>query len=252
MKKFKSYSQFLGAIIFALVFIVACQPTPEPANTPVATLNASTETSVTPAGSSDAPTNTVPSSTLSSEDTLTPGNLDVTGSAVEEDGEDENIVPPPAADTPTATAASCQPPAGWVIYIVRPSDTFFALGLATNQTVEELLEANCTRDVSLLAGQELYLPFIPTPPSAPATDTRIPTILPDASPDTETPTLAASATLPPPATDTSTSTAIPTPPPTDTPGVTLTATIPRPSTDTPTPTLAVTGVPVIVTPESSP
>ncbi|MCX7682058.1 MAG: LysM peptidoglycan-binding domain-containing protein [Anaerolineae bacterium] len=82
---------------------------------------------------------------------------------------------PPATETAaplTPTPSSpllpvCQPPAGWTVYIVRPGDTLYRLGLRTGVAALVLAEANCLSTLTIYAGQRLYLPpslyLTPTP-----------------------------------------------------------------------------------------
>jgi LysM repeat protein len=76
------------------------------------------------------------------------------------------------------TSTPCLPPSKWVAYTVRPGDTLFVLSQQTNVTVGQLQSANCLKDTTIRAGQQLFLPFVPTP-TATATFTPSPTWTPD-------------------------------------------------------------------------
>jgi hypothetical protein len=53
-------------------------------------------------------------------------------------------------------------PEDWVIYVVQPGDSLFAIAQAVGSTVPELLRANCIPDAdSLTSGTELYVPVLP-------------------------------------------------------------------------------------------
>lgn len=159
-----------------------------------------------------------------------------------------------APDTPTplptiaATATFipptvCAPPTYWVVYIVRPGDTLFRLGVLVGLTTDALQSANCLASDQIYVGQRLFLPFIPARPSAtptstatqvPDTDTPVPTRTRTAPRPTATPVTPTITSLPTAThTYTPTSTAIPTPTDTLTP-------LPSP-TDMPTATEEATG-----------
>ena len=84
----------------------------------------------------------------------------------------------PTPTPPTPEATSCGAPSGWKLYIVRPNDNLFRLGLKTQTTVEQIKLANCLTSDLIFAGNSLYLPFLPpidTPaPQPPSTATLIP------------------------------------------------------------------------------
>jgi LysM repeat protein len=74
-------------------------------------------------------------------------------------------VPPPP---PTSTPVPCGPLPGWVIYVVQSGDSLFRLALKTGTTVAQVQRANCLGNTTgIHAGQALYLPFIPVPPTLP-------------------------------------------------------------------------------------
>jgi LysM repeat protein len=57
----------------------------------------------------------------------------------------------------------CKPPPGWVAYTVKSGDTLFEISQRTNVTVGQLQNANCLPDATIRAGQQLFIPFLPTP-----------------------------------------------------------------------------------------
>jgi LysM repeat protein len=155
------------------------------------------------------------------------------------------IIYVPGFSTPVPVVV-CGPPAGWVYYIVQPSDTLYKLSLIYKVSVSQLQLANCLGTSTYIrVGQRLFVPFYvpPTP-----TFTLTPTVT-----RTPTPTLTPSntATLPvgfTPAptytfTPTSTSTSTPTPTFTFTPTPTSTSTATSTPTETSTPTLTFTPTP---------
>ncbi len=73
----------------------------------------------------------------------------------------ETISPP--TSTPSSTLSSplipsCSPPAGWVVYTVRPGETLYSLALRTGVTALALMEANCLGAPTLYPNQQIYLP----------------------------------------------------------------------------------------------
>jgi LysM repeat protein len=77
-------------------------------------------------------------------------------------------------DTPTSTLlyvpvptkhsppVQCFRPIGWVIYIVRPGDTLYRLGLAFGIPWQELMRRNCLTSTTIRTGQRIYVPYTPT------------------------------------------------------------------------------------------
>jgi uncharacterized protein len=130
---------------------------------------------------------------------------------------------------------ACGPPAGWVVYTVRPGDTLGRLSRAFGINVEQLRQANCLAGSNLIvAGQRLYVPFAlvePTPLPLP-TETLAPTptdtLLPTA---TQTPLLPTATSVPP---------TIAPEPPTDTPEPPTDTPVPEPTESRETPTVAPT------------
>jgi LysM repeat protein len=120
-------------------------------------------------------------------------------------------LPADPAGNPSPTV--CGPPAGWVIYIIQPGDTLFALAQRTGTTVAAIQLANCLPNTTIYSGTGLYLP------ASPATVT--PSLTPTATP-TGSATATGSATVTPSATSTPEQpqpqfTATSTPSPTSTP-----------------------------------
>ena len=67
----------------------------------------------------------------------------------------------PTALSPTAlptSAASCSPPANWVLYTVQSGDTVTRLAFLHETTVSAIIQGNCLQSVTLYGGQLLYLP----------------------------------------------------------------------------------------------
>ncbi len=64
---------------------------------------------------------------------------------------------------PTRTAIPCGAPAGWIQYIVQPSDTLFHISQLYRTTVSALQNANCLGySTTIYAGQKLWVPNVPT------------------------------------------------------------------------------------------
>ena len=145
--------------------------------------------------------------------------------------------------TPVVTTLSpeksidCLPPDGWVVYLVKPTDSLLRLSLLYRTSVETLQVANCLGDRTLIEpGQMLYVPPLPTPtvtPTRTPTRTRVPgsVVLPTSPsqgennppPTTAIPTLVVPTSTPKP-----TATPIP---PTATPLPSPTRTLPPPPTE---------------------
>jgi hypothetical protein len=126
------------------------------------------------------------------------------------------VLNPSPSETLQLPTSSCEPPAGWVLYIVQPRDTLLGLAVKTNTFVDQLMLANCLTSSQVATGSRLYLPFVPP------TDTLLP--FPSSA---LTPTNTATTSPTPRPIDTLTSTD--TPRPIDTLTSTSTATItPRP------------------------
>lgn len=89
-------------------------------------------------------------------------------------------VEPSATRMATSTFIPCvpRPPYGWVPYTVQYGDTLSKLSRDFNVSVSQLMIVNCLVSDRILAGQVLYVPYVPT-----RTPTRTPT-----STITETPT----------------------------------------------------------------
>ena len=134
---------------------------------------------------------------------------------------------PSRTATATHVATACNPPVGWISYIVQAGETLAVLANRHRTTVVNLQTANCLTTSLIFTGQLLYVP--------------------DNLPPTSSPTVTTTATITHTATRTSTSTSIPTatrtlvPSPTRTPTRTLTPTVYYSATITRTPTITSTG-----------
>ncbi len=71
--------------------------------------------------------------------------------------------PQPPTESPSLTPTACGPPRGWVLYTVEAGDSLFRLSQKFNVTISELQRANCLTGTNIRAGQQLYVPFVPTP-----------------------------------------------------------------------------------------
>lgn len=99
---------------------------------------------------------------------------------------------------PTLTAIACGPPFGWVRYTIQPGDTLYGLSVRLNVSVPLLLSANCMTSSYLIAGQLLWVPYIPAPlPTQPAPPTQ-PVITETVPVETVIPTEVTPATEEPP------------------------------------------------------
>ena len=159
---------------------------------------------------------------------------------------------PTATPVPTDEVANCGPPAGWIQYEVRPFDNLFRISLDLGITISEILFANCrdSNDVSITAGELIFLPSLPTNSGPPGSNTSTPTMTPMPT-NTPVPPTATPTHTPVPPTPTPTNTPIP---PTPTPPPVSTATnTPMPPTHTPIPPTATpTNTPVPPTPTNTP
>jgi len=158
---------------------------------------------------------------------------------------------PTRTATPTATRPrTCYVRPDWVPYIVQPGDTLSDIARRANIGLDELMRGNCLTSYTILVGQELRVPRMPTPrPTKTPTRTATPTGAPTSGTPTNTPTPTVTPTNTPTPTITPTPTETPTggaptdtPTPTATPTPTETPTGERP-TDTPTNTPAPTDTP---------
>jgi hypothetical protein len=136
-----------------------------------------------PTGTATPPGLTRAVGTMPFDTSVTPGmTTTLTLPAVAAISETPSVASPP----PTDTATVCGPPSRWVRYTVQPGDTLFELGLHTNVSVQELQVANCLSATTIRVGQQLFLPYIPTPTFTPTlTPLPTPTLDPSAvwSPD---------------------------------------------------------------------
>jgi LysM repeat protein len=82
---------------------------------------------------------------------------------------------PTATQTPTntdlPTVTSCVMRFDWLTYRVKRGDTLFSIAVATGSTVRELMDANCLTSDRIFAGQLLYVPRLPIPPTLTYTPT---------------------------------------------------------------------------------
>jgi len=74
---------------------------------------------------------------------------------------------PSQSALPSSTLTPCKSPPGWVAYTVKFGDTLFEISQRTNVTVGQLQNGNCLTGVAIRVGQQLYIPFIPTPTFTP-------------------------------------------------------------------------------------
>jgi len=161
-------------------------------------------------------------------------------------------------NTPTSTRAVCRPPAGWVIYVIKPGDTLISIAAKYNISYVVLQKANCLASANVIKyGQTLYVPNIPTSTptetTIPPTKTRVPPTLATRTPTaTPTPTQIPLTNTPVPThtpttvntpTPTLVPTLVPTHTPTQPPTHTPTNTPLPPATDTPVPTATPTPTP---------
>lgn len=64
--------------------------------------------------------------------------------------------------TPAINAIACQKPSTWISYTVLLNDTLSALAYRSGTSVEQLQQVNCLNDTLIFAGQQLYLPTLPS------------------------------------------------------------------------------------------
>lgn len=118
-----------------------------------------------------------------------------------------NTTPAPQAPTATATPEDTpaptetrvcvvEPPAGWVLYVIREGDALSGLAQRANIPVETLLEINCLPDVLLSIGQEVWVPQAALPPTR--TPMPLPTATNPPSPPPPTATTPGNTPVPPP------------------------------------------------------
>ncbi len=136
---------------------------------------------------------------------------------------------PTPTPIPTATglahpACAVRVPQGWVGYRVQAGDTLSGIAVRTGASMARLQGVNCLASTQVNLGTILYVPFLPTPPTAtPVPPTRTPT---NTSVPTHTPTW-----TPVP---THTPTVEPTTAPTDEPSATPTEAATEVATEAPT------------------
>lgn len=141
--------------------------------------------------------------------------------------------------TITPTPQICTAPNGWVLYTVRFGETLSYFANYFGYSIESLMTANCLESEIIVAGQQIYLPWTPYPPTRTPTRTRTSTATNASSASTSTRTPTPTSTLSPTATFTYTVL-----PNTLTPTQTFTTIPPSPTfTDTPNPTSTFTNTP---------
>lgn len=64
--------------------------------------------------------------------------------------------------TPAITAVACQKPSTWISYNVLLNDTLSELAYRSGTSVEQIQQVNCLNDTLIFAGQQLYLPTLPS------------------------------------------------------------------------------------------
>lgn len=153
-----------------------------------------------------------------------------------------------AIATPSATASAmplvCSPPYGWVNYTVRFGESLAYFANYFNVSVDTLLTANCLENSFITAGQNLFLPWTPFPPTRTPTRTSTNTSEPGNPLSTQTPTATWTRTSTP--SNTATFTSIP---PTSTELPTATQIPPTATgTDQPDPTQTGTPTPILELP----
>ncbi len=90
--------------------------------------------------------------------------------------------------TSSPTAIICQAPYGWVTYSVRFGETLAYFANYFNINTDSLIEANCLEASSISAGQTIFLPWTPYPPTRTPTLTSTNTAIPPTLISTRTPT----------------------------------------------------------------
>lgn len=77
------------------------------------------------------------------------------------------VVPPASTPTPPPTAVPCvvQKPANWVRTAVVRGDTLYELAAKHNTSIDRITQANCLHETGLLAGQQIWLPYVPPTPT---------------------------------------------------------------------------------------
>jgi hypothetical protein len=71
--------------------------------------------------------------------------------------------PKPIVPQPPAQAQACGLPSNWEAYTVQSSDTLWSLAQRTGTSTQRIQTANCLTGTLIVAGQVLYLPFVPAP-----------------------------------------------------------------------------------------
>lgn len=138
------------------------------------------------------------------------------------------LPPPPTTCVP-------QPPTGWALYPVQAGDSLYGLAQRFQTTVLRIQQVNCLSGYVVSVGQQLYLPPLPSTPTA--TWTLVPTAETTATAtDIAAPTASLTPTVP---SDTPTTAPTPTVP-SDTPTPVPTTPVPTPEVDPPAEATATT------------
>ena len=86
---------------------------------------------------------------------------------------------PTPTNTPTPRPCADEPPSDWQPYTVQRGDTLYSLARRIGTTMDLVIFYNCLQSTQLWAGQQLYLPALPTPTNTPtSTPTPAPAIEP--------------------------------------------------------------------------
>lgn len=170
-------------------------PTPSPIAPTSALLSETTSTSTVVISEVSSPTITVVEATAAIDSTqTTEPTATVAVLQMEFVGE-------PGQNPVTQQPQPCQRPQNWVAYTVQRSDTLSSLGQRTGVGWQQIQTANCLTGTTILAGQTLYLPFVPAttkPPDVGAGPTIVVETIPPPGPGD--PTVIMVPTAGPPAT----------------------------------------------------
>ena len=136
-------------LIFAVLFVAACDPDDRAAEP------------------------TVPGLSIVEEETVT-----ATTSSAATPVTSQTPVPqiqPSITYTPVPTRTNCTPRTDWQIYTVQRGDSLSQVAGSTGSSINELTQANCLVDSSLIyIGQQLYVPNLPPTPNPTTTPGDIP------------------------------------------------------------------------------
>lgn len=163
---------FISSMLAGCTAGTPAAPNPSPIMPTVALLSETTSTSTVVISEVSSPTITVVEATATVDSTLTP-EPSATAAVLQmefvgESGQN------PVTQQPQQP---CQRPQNWVAYTVQRSDTLSSLGQRTGVGWQQIQTANCLAGTTILAGQVLYLPFIPASvPQPGTTNINFPTI----------------------------------------------------------------------------